>query len=358
MFGDRLKLARRRSGYSLRDLAAAMGGYPSAQAIGKYERGEMMPRSGVLTGLAEALHVSPDFLVTEQAEMPGTVEFRKLSGVSARDGARIEAAVIDCLERHLFIEQALELDSAAWERPSVGGRFWEIGSDGEVLASDLRREWELGIYPIPDMTALLEEKGIKVLLLALPARVPGLTCLTRRSQHDTTVPVIVVNKHASLEQRRLTLARELTFRLIDEDSPADHEVTAEAFAGALLVPEIHLLRETGRQRRAFAYQELVRLKHIYRVSAETLLRRLRDIGVAEDSSLSKAFRKLAQDWRNCDPEPLEAPGQEGQYEAPQRFQALCYRGLAENLISLGRASELMHAPSNVIEAAVDGYRRQ
>ncbi len=358
MFGDRLRLARKRSGFSLRDLAAAMGGTPSAQAIGKYERGEMMPRSRVLIRLAEALQAPPEFLLNEQHEKLVAVEFRKLSGVSARDRARIEAAVIDCVERHLFIEQALELDSIAWERPSVGGRFWEIGSDGEVLASDLRREWELGIYPISDMTALLEAKGIKVLLLPLPARVPGLTCLAHRPQHDFPVPVIVVNRQSPLEQRRLTLARELTFRLIDEESPVDHEITAEVFAGALLVPEAHLSREAGHHRRAIAYPEMVRLKHAYRVSAKTLLRRLAHIGVIEDSSMPAAFRKRVRDWRSLDPEPLEAPGQKGQLEAPRRFETLCFRGLSENLISLSKASELLQATSTAIDAAIDGTRQR
>jgi transcriptional regulator with XRE-family HTH domain len=38
MIADRLKLARRKAGFSLRDLSAAMDGKVTAQAIGKYER--------------------------------------------------------------------------------------------------------------------------------------------------------------------------------------------------------------------------------------------------------------------------------------------------------------------------------
>ena len=45
MLSERLKLARKRSGLSLRALSAGMGGIVSAQAIGKYERGEMVPSS-------------------------------------------------------------------------------------------------------------------------------------------------------------------------------------------------------------------------------------------------------------------------------------------------------------------------
>ena len=43
MFSERLKLARKREGLSLRDLASRIDGVVSAQAIGKYERGEMIP---------------------------------------------------------------------------------------------------------------------------------------------------------------------------------------------------------------------------------------------------------------------------------------------------------------------------
>ena len=40
MIADRLRLARRKAGYSLRDLSSAMDSRVTAQAIGKYERGE------------------------------------------------------------------------------------------------------------------------------------------------------------------------------------------------------------------------------------------------------------------------------------------------------------------------------
>ena len=40
MIADRLRLARRKSGYSLRGLSDAMGGKVTAQAIGNDERGE------------------------------------------------------------------------------------------------------------------------------------------------------------------------------------------------------------------------------------------------------------------------------------------------------------------------------
>ena len=55
MIGQRLKLARAASGLSLRELQEAIENRVTAQAIGKYERDEDMPSSGVLSALARAL---------------------------------------------------------------------------------------------------------------------------------------------------------------------------------------------------------------------------------------------------------------------------------------------------------------
>ena len=66
MIADRLKLARRKAGFSLRDLSAAMNEKVTAQAIGKYERGEDIPSSGVLMALAKALNVSLSYLLDAQ----------------------------------------------------------------------------------------------------------------------------------------------------------------------------------------------------------------------------------------------------------------------------------------------------
>jgi hypothetical protein len=68
------------------------------------------------------------------------------------------------------------------------------------------------------MTSLLEDRGIKVLVVDLPGGVSGLTCLVRRPRHKSMVPVIVVNRGVTLERRRLTLAHAGT--------PADGRVIA------------------------------------------------------------------------------------------------------------------------------------
>jgi Zn-dependent peptidase ImmA (M78 family) len=354
MFGDRLKLARKKAGYSLRGLSDALNGEVTAQAIGKYERSEMMPSSGVLSRLTKVLGVSPEYLLSEQVEELEAVEFRKLSGTSVGDRARVEAEVIDCLQRYLAIEEILELDSGDWRAPRFGNRFLGQEDEGEVLAQDLRKEWQLGIDPIPNMTALLEDRGIKVLVIPLPGGVSGLTCLVRRPRQKKKVPVIVVNQSVTLERRRLTLAHELAHRLIDETSPVNHEKASNVFAGAFLVPRDHLVREIGRSRKALGYQELIQLKRMYRVSAAALLVRLKQVGVIDESTLAYSFQTFARKWRSGEPEALEPLGEEGLHEIPRRFERLCYWALAEGLISPGKAGELLQQPMARIEQGLKG----
>ena len=65
MIGQKVKIARAASGLSLRELSEQIDGRVTPQAIGKYERNEDMPSSGVLMALARALNVTEDYLLND-----------------------------------------------------------------------------------------------------------------------------------------------------------------------------------------------------------------------------------------------------------------------------------------------------
>jgi len=117
MIADRIKLARRKAGLSLRGLAAAMNGRVTAQAIGKYERNEDIPSSGVLISLAKTLGVSIAYLMDTQGVVLSGVEFRTKASTTAADRAVVETEVMEWIERYLQIEHVLELESSAWQCP-------------------------------------------------------------------------------------------------------------------------------------------------------------------------------------------------------------------------------------------------
>ena len=348
MIGERLRIARRKSGLSLRNLADRMEGQITHAAIGKYERDEMEPSSSVLIALAKALAVSLEFLAAPMDIRLGSLEFRKKSGTSAPDRALVEALVLEHVERYLMIEEILDLDSSTWKVP-FAPKIVRDFEDAESIAKEARAKWNLGNDPLSDVTELLEERGIKVMVLPLPASVSGLTCLVERPDQPP-VPVIVVNKAFTLERRRFTLLHELGHRLM-RVTGVDEEKSAHRFASAFLMPDDHLKETVGRHRNGFGFSELVATKHLYGVAATALLMRFRDLGIISQEQLGSYFQTTARHWRKSEPRPLDP---KLGIEEPQRFKRLCYRALAEQMITVPKAADLLQESVAVISKEMRG----
>lgn len=352
-FGDRLRLARARSGLSMAALAAKADDKITAQAINKYEKGEMMPKSSVLVALARALDVSLDFLMAAEVVALDGVEFRKRASATERDKAFVEAEVIDHVERYLSIEAVLSL-------PEEGSAFDRIKpvtieriEEAEQHAQKLRRDWNIGGDPIPSMTALLEERGVRVIEIEGPEKFFGLTCRVRRPEGRPAIPVIV-RRHVNVERDRFTVAHEVAHAVIAESGDGRTEKAMDRFAAAFLMPADHLRNELGDLRSSLGYQELVRLKHLYGVSMMALIMRLKDLGIISEASLKNLYRSPARAWLKQEPEQLNPKGEIGQLEKPRRFESHVYRALAEGLISAVHAANLLKATVHDVEAALQG----
>lgn len=355
MFGERLKIARKRSGLSLRDLAEKLGGTVSAQAIGKYEQGKMFPSSSVLISLGTTLGVSLDFLTSSQVASLGEVEFRKDSSTRGMDVARVEASVINDVEKYLSIEAILDLPSDYSALSNVQKKVQCSMEGAEEAAIDLRKSWSLGTDAIASVTGLLEEKGIKVLLLEMPNKFSGLTCDVQRDGGIAPVPVIVVNNRSTVERRRFTLCHELAHKLIAVVAQGcDHEKVMHRFASAFLMPADRMRAELGDARHALAYQEIIRVKRMFGVSAAALIVRCRDLHILPPNVVTYMFQGQARGWKTQEPEPIDAMGEMARSERPERFQQLVYRALVEQLISLPRAAGMLNQPLGEIEMAIRG----
>ena len=347
MFSERLKLARKRSGLSLRALSSAMGGIVSAQAIGKYERAEMMPSSTVAIALAEALEVSPSYLLSPSKVSLESVEFRKLASTKARERAAVEGEVLDHVDRYLQVEEILGIDTTEHDDPEGAPYRIATVEDAEGAATSVRIAWNLGGGPIPDMTELLEERGIKVFKLSLPGSVDGLSCRVRRVGGDD-VRVVVYSTGKSLERERFTIAHELGHMVLDIPSTVREERACQRFAGAFLAPGDELIREVGRRRFNFGFGELIEIKHMFGISAAALVMRMRDVGIITETTLRDIFGGIGSSWRTDEPRPLKRT------ESPTRFRRLCLRALAENDMSESKAAELLRLRVSEIEGIMAG----
>ncbi len=337
MIGQRLKISRAAAGLSLRDLGDKIGNRVTAQAIGKYERNETMPGSGVLIALADALGVSVDYLVGDKEMVLEAVEFRKRKITGKREEAQVEAKVLHMLERYLMVEGPLGLPSVEWDKPREAP--YPVVSDpseADRAARSLRVHWSLGLDPIPNLVELLEERGIKILAIPL-TNIDGLTARVRRTSR-AAVPVIVVNSKDWGERQRFTMAHELGHMVLELAPKVDDERAAHRFAGAFLMPAEALWSEIGKHRKSIGWEELFDLKRLFGVSVQALTYRCKDLGIFGEALFRKLFNDFARfGWRSPPyEEPLAMQG-----EKPRRFERLCFRALAEGAISEAKAAELL-----------------
>jgi Zn-dependent peptidase ImmA (M78 family)/transcriptional regulator with XRE-family HTH domain len=338
MIGQRLKLARAASGLSLRELQLAIDNLVTAQAIGKYERDEDMPSSRVLSALADALSVSENYLLAADEMVLDGVEFRKKEITSKREEAFVEGQALHLLERYLTIEDVLGLASVVWDRPREAPYPINEVADAENAARALRTHWGLGIDPILNLSELLEEHGIKILSVDL-SDIDGLTANVRRKNGEP-IPVIAVKGNTWSERKRFTLAHEVGHMVMDVRSGVNAEKAANRFAGAFLMPTEALWREIGKHRTAISLGEFLRLKQLFGASFQAITYRCHDLGIISDAAYRRLFQVFNEHgWRKPPYEELGAmPPHE---EQPRRMARLCFRALAEGLISEAKAAEIL-----------------
>lgn len=352
MLGERLKLARKKAGLSMDALVEKLDGEVTKQSLSKYERNLMMPGSRVLSRLSKNLDVSLEFLMSSEIVALEGVDFRSKSNTTAKERAQVEATVIEHAERYLAIEEILGEEAGDWEEREQSSLRNE--EDAESLAIHYREYWNLGLDPIPNLTALLESLGLKVLLLNLPEKVSGLTCFVKRQNGDD-VPIIVVNANMNVERRRLTLAHELFHRLacVADNAELKEERAINRCAGAFLMPRENVIAELGTDRAKISYQELCSLKHRYGVSITALIVRLGQIGVLSEATVGMLFRGPAREWRRSEPDPIQEP-ENSLLEKPERFERLCFHAFSEQYISRAKIMELLQLPYEQVEVAMSG----
>ena len=349
MIGARLKVARSASGMSLRALESSIGRAVSAQAIGKYERDESMPGSATLIALARALDVSVDYLLADDDVVLEDVEFRKKAIAARKAEAQVKAILLRELERYLVLEELLGLPSVNWDRPrEVPYPVVADVAEADRAARSLRSAWGLGSDPIPNLVELLEERGIKVLMVDVDD-IDGLIANVSR-RGGPTAPVVVVNPSHTGERQRFTLAHELGHLVLEVGGKLKEESAAHRFAGAFLMPAEVLWSEVGKHRTSISIGELVDLKVLFGASIQAVTHRCKDLGIIGRTLYSDLYREFRQrGWRTPpyeEPAPLEP-------EKLQRFERLCYRALAEDVISESRAAELLDISVQELDRRMD-----
>jgi Zn-dependent peptidase ImmA (M78 family) len=323
----------------------------SAQAIGKYERGEMQPTPEVLDLLAAALGVQKGYLLSPATIELGTIEFRENKIRNKTDEKIVESTITQHLTHYAEIEELLSISATDWDKPRQYPFPVKDLHDAEAAAQRVRADWGLGSDPIPNLSEFLEERGFKVISSNMPATIAGVTCFVK--SNASKIPVIVTSEEITGERQRFTLAHELAHLLLDfgKSISAEVEKACDKFAGAFLMPERILWEGLGKVRKTVGIGELLALKAVLGVSVQALTFRAKDLGIINQYTYRSLYAEFAK--RGWLKPPYNEPNLLN-LETTQRFKRLCLRALAEGIINKRKASELLNIPVDAVEVMFNG----
>lgn len=333
MIGKRISQARKAAGLSMRGLAERAG--VSAMSISKYENEQTTPSSRVLIALADVLNVRVEYFFRPTSVKLESVEYRKHSKLQPKKLEQIEANIIEQLERFFELSDYLPVRPVeTFNLPRGLPAQIDSYDDIEVVADSVRKAWELGTNPLPELTDMLEERGVMIFQSDIlhDKKFDGLAAVV------DGFPVVVVGRDWPGDRQRFTLAHELGHLVLHKrlSDHLDEEKACNRFAGAFLAPASEVRKELGETRTWLEPRELCVLKKAWGLSMQGWMYRAADLGILAKSNLGKMygyFRKRG--WHK------QEPCENYPREQPQLFLQLVYHALAENLISESKAAELL-----------------
>lgn len=333
MIGQRLRHARKILGLSLRDLGDQVG--LTHAAIKKYEDEQVTPNSTMLLKLARALKVRTEYFFRPHTVVLDSIEYRKHGNLSRKRLNVIEHEIIDQIERRieletLFPNPPVKPFSLVRGLPACIADFDQV----ETAAEAVRKAWDLGSDPIPDLVDVLEAKGIRVFVLDVNAdpKFDGLAASANQT------PIVVVGSNWPGDRQRFTLAHELGHLMLGPrlDGTIDEESACSRFAAAFLIPRKSAVQALGSHRSSLELKELALLKEEFGLSMAGILHRARDLGIVSPKWRDEQARMFkANGWH------MKEPGNSYPAEKARLFEQMVFHALAEDYIGESKAAELM-----------------
>lgn len=341
IFAKRLKSARLLSGLSLRELADKLTIALSAQALNLYEKGRRKPDSSIIVAFSEALQVPIDYFFRDSNIKLENIEFRKKFKLGKKIIQQIKEFVIDYLERYIEIERILNIQNE-FTNP-LNKVLINTIDDIELASKELRKVWEIGLNPVPNIIEMLEDKGIKIVEVGEESSFDGIATWV------DNFPVIVINKDNDIVRKRFTVMHELAHLLLsfpENLSNKSKEKLCHNFAGAFLLPEASLKDSLGIKRNHLSISELIEIKEYYGISIAAIVYRAYNLNMVSESFKNDFFIKLNKEKRRDESNLGNYIGQ----ESSSRFEKLVLKAASEEIITLSKASQLMNKD-------IEGFRR-
>ena len=335
----------------------------SRGAVGRIERGRVTPRTETLEALAAALGAGLGDLVLPVRPLR-SVRFRALAPGRGRE--QILAEVSKWLDGYRLLEDRLG------DSPEFGFRSARRRDPAEsprAVAGAARNAAGLSPdAPLPDLCRLLEDHGVKV----LPLRTQRDSFFGLSVGPEDGGPAVVVNtgERIPVERRIFTAARELGHLLLHPDEydraatllpeagRRESEQAADAFAGEFLMPEAAFGPAWDATRGDSFLSRVRKVERLFRVSCRTVLCRLTGTGRANPEEWDTIRAEHEERYRRApdetdEPVPITESDVRKQRRTDERdslsvndfrgsrLSRLVRRGIEEEVITLGRAAEIL-----------------
>ena len=342
-FPKRLINARKIKGLSQAQLAEKLGNVVSSTSIEKYENGIMIPQStDIIVKLANALGIpAGDFFREFRVNVDcGKFEFRKKSRLGKKKQESIILKIQDRIEKYIEVEQIMQIEPHF----DVDLKDIIVDSDDKAreVAMRLRKEWHLGLGPIPQAIQVLEAHGVKVIEVNEDP-----TLLDGTSNTIDGIPVVVINmnnknpENPDDERRRFTLFHETGHQIMNIPSEVDDktkEHLCDVFANEMLIPKQTFIKIFGEKRQTILLGELKNVQKEYGISIRALMMKAKQLNVISESRHKWFCININKDER------LKAFVDKNEYTEVHstRFEQLVYRALAMGEITISKAAELLN----------------
>ncbi|MBQ9816066.1 MAG: ImmA/IrrE family metallo-endopeptidase [Proteobacteria bacterium] len=336
-FANNLKSARVKAGLSGTELCRLMNGLVSKQAISKYEKGQMMPDSTTLIALANALDVKVDYFFRSNHCQIEQVNYRKKQKFSKKQQDALTEQIKDLVERYQEIENTLGMKMDC----NLPHFYIQVPDEIVHVTSVLKDQWHLGEDGICNLFNVLEEHGIKVILIEAADSFDGVSAFA------DNYPVIVLNNNGCSERMRFTALHELghlILRFNENVCEKDQELWCHRFASEMLISSAVLRGRIGEKRESISRSEVLSIQVQFGISIDALLHRLKDMQIMSGQAYRNycIMKNMRSDFRAFVDATRCVP------ETTNRFEGLVYRAFSNALITGSKAAELLNMPESEI----------
>ena len=336
-----IQIYREQLGLSQAELGDRLG--VTRQTIAAWEKAEREPSVAQLMRIAKALNIGIDLLINQEKDNFDTGLLFRADRPSALT-PHLQAALSQKASNYEFIEQLVrEIPTLPEMRPLKE----YIPDFVEEVAREIRDWLGVGeISPLGDVLAILESKGLKIILYPLPSEVSGFS-----AYNEDSGATIFINANHYPERKFFTALHELAHLIfhrqeyrIARDSKVKgtdpRESTANHFAGSVMLPADAIKRELSAYRDRWIPEPLLAdIKKRYAVSMRTVLYRALQIGLISKKQQGQQIGILNKKYGKDDELPhLPEP------EHLTRLERLVYQALINEEITTSRAAEILGKP--------------